>query len=327
MAGWLSRLFGAGTGTQAAISLDPAPGEGGYALGSGPTGQNGYPGSGITNKTVRGTPRDAKIPADRDSGFEQGTYGSQVVEAGYRGDQRGATPYSPRASARASVSRRRVTAFQADPATNKGGIAFHPQPGAETVGLNPLAGAAQAGGHSVMEGQTPYRNAAAVVADQPIPGAQNVQALWAERYKAVPGTMRAGMSSARPDQAPPQPMGWQANGEVHPELLRQEVVTTDRLVIPETNWSFDREFPYHRADRTNNGERLYFSAISNFIDGNMGGVGHYGSYQRRPTTFDVPAPWTGNFYDGQSAPDPTQQPDANYIPPPSPRARNGTGRR
>lgn len=326
MAGWLSRLFGAGTGTQAAISLDPVPGEGGYALGSGPTGQDGYPGSGLTNKVGAHSVRDAKIPADRDSGFEQDTYGSQVVEASYRGDQRGGRPYSPRATQRAKVSRRRVTAFQAEPATNKGGQVFTAQPGAETVGHNALSGAAQEGGHSEMEGQTPYRQAYPQIGGS-IPGAQNVQALWAEKYKAVPGTDRAGMSSARPDQAPPQPLGWQANGEVHPELLRQEVVTTDRLVVPEDTWSFDREWPYLRADRTNNGERLYFSAIQQFPDGNMGSVGHYGVYQRRPTTFDVPAPWTGNFYDGSGTPDASQQPDANYVPPPSPRARNSTGRR
>lgn len=326
MAGWLSRLFGEGTGTQAAVSLDPAPGEGGYAQGSGPTGQDGYPGSGLTNKLGAHGVRDAKIPSDRHSGFEQDTYGKQVVEAGYRGDQLGNTPYNPRRTQRATVSRRRVTAFQDAPATNKGGMVFTPQPGAETVGLNPLTGAARAGGHSEMEGQTPYRAVYPEVSGN-VPGAQNVQALWAERYKYPAGQERAGMSSTRSDNAPPQALGWQADGEVHPELLRQEVVTTDRLVIPQTVWSFDREWPYNRADRTNNGERLYFAAINQFPDANMGAAGSAGAYQRRPTTFDVPAPWTGSFYDGQQAPDATQQPDANYVPPPSPRVNRRSGRR
>jgi hypothetical protein len=330
MAGWLSRLFGADTGTQAAVSLDPAPGEGGYALGSGPTGQDGYPGSGITNKLVRGTPRNAKIPADRDSGLEQDTYGAEVVDASHRGDVPGASVRSPRAPQRATVSRRRVTAFQdEDRATNLGGPPMRPQPGAETVGLNPLSGAQAAGGHSEMSGQTPYRQAWPEISGN-VPGSQNVQALWAERYKAVPGTERAGMSSTRSDQAPPQAAGWQASGSVKPWEVTEEVTTTDRLVTPEISWSFDREWPYQRADRTNNGERLYFPALNQFLDGNMGAVGSR-NYQSRPTTFDVPAPWTGNFMDSSTppgqAPSAGQQPDAVYVPPPSPRASSGTGRR
>jgi hypothetical protein len=329
MAGWLSRLFGTGTGTQAAVSLDPSPGEGGYVLGSGPTGQDGYPGSGLTNKVGARGVRDAKIPADKHSGFEQETYGAEVVEASFRGDVPGAYVYSPRATSRAVVSRRKVTAFQDDPATSKGGMVMQPGGGAETVGHNPLSKAQQAGGHSVMDGQTPYRQAWPKNYAK-APGSQNVQALWAERYKAVPGTDRAGMSSARPDQAPYQALGWQASGEVKPSLLTEDVVTTDRLVIPQDTWSFDREFPYHRADRTNNGERLYFPSLFPFLDGNMGAVGH-GTYQRRPTTFDTPAPWTGSFMDSSGppgqAPDASQQPDAVYISPPSPRARRGTGRR
>lgn len=329
MAGWFSRLFAPASGSGAAVSLDPAPGEGGYAQGAGPTGQDGYPGSGITNKVGAHGIRDAKIPADHDSGFEQGFSGPESVEASYRGDQRGGTPYSPRTSPRAQVTRRRVADNSAEPAANQGGIVMSAQPGAETVGMNPLSGAAVEGGHSVMEAQTPYRQAWPVIdGNMPVPQPGEAgPAPWAERWKAVPGQERAGMSSTRSDNAPPQAAGWQGDGEVHPDRLRQTVTTTDRLVAPETTWSFDRPFPYDRQRNLLDGERLYYSAVPQLVDGNMGQVGVRSAYQRRPTSYAQPAPWTGGFQDGQSVPDPTQQPDATYVPPPSPRARNGTGRR
>lgn len=329
MAGWFSRLFGSDTGSQAAVSLDPVPGEGGYAQGAGPTGQDGYPGSGLTNKVGARDIRTAKIPSDRDSGFEQATYGSQDVEAAYRGDQRGGTPYSPRTSPRATVSRRQVTAFQDEPAANKGGMVMAAQPGAETVGENPLSGAQAAGGHSVMQGQTPSRQSWPTIGGS-VPAPQlgeSGPAPWAERYKAVPGTERTGMSSTRSDNAPPQAAGWQASGEVHPERLRQDVTTTDRLVVPQQTYSFERPYPYDKQRNLLDGERLYYSPVATFNDGNVGAVGHYTSYQRRPTTFATPAPWTGQFQDGQDVPDPTQQPSAIYTPPPSPRHRGSTGRR
>lgn len=328
MAGWFSRLFGSGSGTQAAVSLDPAPGEGGYAQGAGPTGQDGYPGSGMTNKVGAYGIRDAKIPSDRASGFEQDTYGAQVVEAAPRGDQQGSTPYSPRTTQRAVVSRRRVTAFQDEPAANKGGIVMVPQPGAQTVGENPLTAAADEGGHSVMETQTPYRQAwPKIDGNMPVPQLGEAgPAPWAERWKAIPGTDRTGMSAGRPDQAVPQAMGWQANGEVDPSKIRQDVTTTDRLVVQEDVWSFDRPWPYRGSRTLLDGERLYYSAISGFTDGNVGQVGVPGAYQRRPTSYAQPAPWTGNFQDGPSVPDPTQQTGDTYVPPPSPRARRGTGR-
>lgn len=329
MAGWFSRLFAPASGNGAAVSLDPAPGEGGYAQGAGPTGQDGYPGSGITNKIGAQDLRTAKIPSDRDSGFEQGLGSAELVDASYRGDQVGGTPYSPRTSPRAVVSRRRVADNSGDPATLEGGMVLPAQPGAETVGGNPLSGSANEGGHSVMETQVPYREAwPSIDGNMPVPQLGEAgPAPWAERWKAIPGTERTGMSSTRSDNAPPQAMGWQANGEVHPELLRQDVTTTDRLVTPEITWAFDRPWPYHGDRRLLDGERLYYSAISQFTDGNMGQVGVPGAYQRRPTTYSQPAPWTGGFQDGTDVPDPTQQTGQTYVPPPSPRAGNGTGRR
>lgn len=328
MAGWFSRLFAPASGGQAAVSLDPSPGEGGYAQGAGPTGQDGYPGSGITNKVGAQDIRSAKIPSPTASSPELALDGPQSVEASYRGDQPGGRPYSPRTSPRASVRRRVVADYSAEPAANQGGIVMTPESGAQTVGENPLSGAALDGGHSVMQGQTPYRQAwPQIDGNMPVPQLGEAgPAPWAERWKAIPGQERSGMSSTRSDNAPIQAAGWQADGEVHPELLRQDVTTTDRLVTPEITWSFDRPWPYNGDRRLLDGERLYFSAISQFVDGNVGQAGVCSAYQRRPTTYTQPAPWTGNFQDGETTPDPTQQPDATYIPPPSPRASYGTGR-
>ena len=218
MAGWFSRLFAPASGGQAAVSLDPAPGEGGYAQGAGPTGQDGYPGSGITNKVGATDIRSAKIPADRASSPELGLDGYEWTDVAGRGDVPGATPYSPRTTGRAVVSRRAVTSFQRDPATNQGGIVMSPEPGAQTVGGNPLSGAAAAGGHSVIDQETLSRNAWPVIdGNMPVPQIGEAgPALWAERWKAIPGTDRTGISSTRSDNAPPQAAGWQADGEVPP---------------------------------------------------------------------------------------------------------------
>jgi len=328
MAGWFSRLFAPASGGQAAVSLDPAPGEGGYAQGAGPTGQDGYPGSGITNKVGATDIRSAKIPADRASSPELGLDGYEWTDVAGRGDVPGATPYSPRTTGRAVVSRRAVTSFQRDPATNQGGIVMSPEPGAQTVGGNPLSGAAAAGGHSVIDQETLSRNAWPVIdGNMPVPQIGEAgPALWAERWKAIPGTDRTGISSTRSDNAPPQAAGWQADGEVHPDRLRQDVTTTDRLVTPEITWSFDRPWPYAARPQFLDGERLYYSAVSQFTDGNVGQVGVPSAYQRRPTSYNTPAPWTGGFQDGSTVPDPTQQTGQTYTPPPSPRASNGTGR-
>jgi hypothetical protein len=329
MASLISRLlFGPDTGTQAAVSLDPVPGEGGYTLGSGPTGQDGYPGSGVTNRVGARSVRDAKIPKDRASGIENGTYGAQIVDAAHRGELPGAHVASPRLPQRAVVSRRQVTAFQGEPATNLGGMVMTPQPGANTAGENALSGAQAAGGHSALDTQTPYRDVLAKVGGN-VPGAQNVGAAWAENYKSAPGAVRSQLAGPRPDQAPD--LGWGVQGNVHPDLVTQEVATTDRLVIPQEFWSFDRQFPYgsNSGSRFNNGERLYFPPLYQFLDQNAGAYG-YRSTQGRPTTFDVPAPWTGNFYDTSTAPgqsDTSQAPDSIYVAPPSPRAATGTGRR
>src|SRR5579872_5270340 len=210
MAGWFSRLFAPASGGQAAVSLDPAPGEGGYAQGAGPTGQNGYPGSGITNKIGATDLRSAKIPSNTASSPELGLGGPQDVEVSYRGDQPGGRPYSPRTTGRARVSRRIVADNSAEPAANQGGIVMNAQPGAETVGMNPLSGAAVEGGHSVMDRQTPYRQAWPTIdGNMPVPQVGEAgPALWAEQWKAVPGQERAGMSSTRSDNAPIQSAGW-----------------------------------------------------------------------------------------------------------------------
>src|SRR5260221_7529479 len=70
MAGVMAALFGGGKTPP--VDTNPLPGIGGYALGPGPAGQTGFPGSTRQTRTLQGNnPRPVKVRADTNTGFEQ----------------------------------------------------------------------------------------------------------------------------------------------------------------------------------------------------------------------------------------------------------------
>lgn len=339
MAGLIAALFG---GRSRPPDTNPAPGIGGYAMGRGPTGDGGYPGSTAQTRTFRGSnPRVAKVKADTNTGFEQQlSTRQQVRQVSYRGDVRGANVANPRATASVGTRQPLLTdLMQSTPGTLAGGPMLRTGPGNNTAGAHPLSEAAAAGGHSMLDTQTPWRLAQPTLGGQ-APGAENVRNQVAQRYKNVPGQVRTYKSAARADQAPTNRAGQATDGNVHPERVTTDVTVPSRFVLPgaQTGWSVLRQMPYSGPGNGArgahlNGQRYYATGQgTQFWNGGQGDYGiarERGQRHRRPVAFQEPAPWTANFYDTTaSVQDGTagQAPQNVYVSPSAGRAGNGTGR-
>lgn len=342
MAGLIRALFGGKPRPE--VNTNPLPGIGGYRMPPGRAGQTGYPGSTAATRTNRGhNPRQAKLRADSNSGWESGLSDTpQIRQESYRGDVPGAAVRNPRATPN-TTSRQPVIAqqMQATPGTMAGGPLMRTGGGNNTAGANPGHRSAQAGGHSQYDTTTPWAHAQPVIGTN-VPGSNNVRNEVAQRYKAKPGEYHGYKSASRGDM-PPVNLGGQAtDGNVHPELAVTDVTVPSRFVMfggGNQTWSVERDMPY--GGRGNgargadlNGHRYYASGQNdqfwNAGQGDYGIARQRGADHKRPVSFSTPAPWTTSFYDTsadvQSASTP-QSPTVVYVSPSAGRASNGTGRR
>lgn len=345
MAGLIAALFGGKPRPE--DNTNPVPGIGGYAMGPGPAGQSGYPGSTAATRTMRGrNARLAKLRSDTNTGWESGL-GSQTVtqQGSYRADTHGSRIVSPRETPTVTTPKGQLRQnLQSTPGEFYGGPMLQTGPGNNTAGGTPMGPASRAGGHSQRDTTTPW-----IQAQQPrggdAPGSQNVRNQVAQRYKNAPGQVHTYRSAARADQAPVLGKGQNADGNVNPQLVSQDVAVPSRFVMPGgiTGWAVQRRMPYTgRGDGARgaqlSGQRYYGTGQQdqfwNAGQGDYGIARVMGAGNKRPVAFTEPAPWTANFYDTTSevgtsdAPGtPTQAGQAVYVSPATGRASNSTGRR
>lgn len=342
MAGLIAALFGGKSRPQ--DNTNPVPGIGGYAMGPGPAGQSGYPGSTGATRTMRGrNARLAKVRSDTNGGWESGLGSATITQQGsYRADTHGSRIVSPRATPTVTTPQGQLRqSMQSSPGEFYGGPMLHTGPGNNTAGGTPMSRAQRAGGHSQRDTTTPWAQAQYPIGGQ-APGAGNVRNQVAQRYKARPGEVRTYRSAARADQAPVLPKGQNADGNVKPQLAAQDVSVPSRFVMPggQTGWSVQRRMPY--TGPGDGGRGAHLSGQRYYGTGQQdqfwnAGQGNYGIARerggKRPVSFQEPAPWTSNFYDTTSevgttdAPGtPTQSGQQVYVSPSAGRASNSTGR-
>lgn len=328
MAGLVARLFG---GRQRPPDPDPLPGQGGYALGPGPYGATGFPGS--TSAAPRAYPQDtqaAKLP-DRHG---VPTRGTEVRQVSSRGDI-GRPSASPRATPRLRLPRSGAAEeLQREPAEFYGGPMLRTVPGAnDTAGANPLGrdGLPQ---HSVRDTETPMASRQPQIGVG-TPGASNVRNEVTQRYKARPGEMHTYRSAPRGELTA-------AGGGPGPDQGMTEVTVPSRFVFAgggNQTWVMDRRMPYTGPGNGSrgahlNGTRYYGTGQEDqFLNGGAGQYGYRaagrGGGPKRPVSYTEPAPWTSGFYDTN-----TDQADAGqgpagprvHVSPSGGRASNRTGR-
>lgn len=338
MAGLIAALFGGKS--RPPDPTDPAPGIGGYAQGPGPTGDYGYPGSTGQTRTFKGrNARLAKVRSDTNTGFEQALSDTtQTRQVSYRGDVPHAAVQGPRSTPRVATRQPVLTEQMQDtPGTFYGGPTLKTGPGNNTAGAHPLSAAAAAGGHSMQDTQTPWRNQVPLGGDAP--GSANVRNEIAQRYKARPGELHTYKSRPRADQAPVNRSGQASDGNVHPDRAVQDVTVPSRFVMQgaQTIMPILREMPY--GGRGNGARGAQLSGQRFYATGQEqqfwnAGQGNYGIARElgaggRPVGFTEPAPWTAQFYDTTQQVengDTPQAPNAVYVSPSGGRASNSTGR-
>lgn len=343
MAGLIAALFG---GRSRPPDPDPLPGVGGYRMPRGQTGAGGYPGSTALTRRFGGrNPRTVGLRADTNTGWESGlSTTGQTRQESYRGDTEGHATRNPRLTPTVVTPQPVLTdLMQSTPATFYGGPMLRTGPGNHTAGANPQRAAQRAGGHGVRDTETPAPLRQPVIGVG-TPGASNVRNQIAQRYKAVPGQMHTYQSASRPDQAPVGRNGQAGDGSVKPWQTSSPVTVLSRFVFPgggNQTWSVQREMPYGgRGDGARgaelSGQRYYATGQQDQFW--SAGQGDYGIARarggKRPVSFTMPAPWSGQFYDTTEsvgttdAPGtPGQTPNLVYVSPSAGRADNGTGRR
>ena len=146
MAGLIAALFGGKSRPQ--DNTNPVPGIGGYAMGPGPAGQSGYPGSTGATRTMRGrNARLAKVRSDTNTGWESGL-GSETItqQASYRAETHGSRIVSPRQTQQVTTPKGQLRqGMQGVPGEFYGGPILHTGPHNTPAGGNPMGGAARAG--------------------------------------------------------------------------------------------------------------------------------------------------------------------------------------
>jgi hypothetical protein len=345
MAGLIAALFGGKPRPEDVAR--PVPGIGGYAMGPGPAGQSGYPGSTGATRTMRGrNARLAMVRSDTNTGWESGL-GSDTVtqQSSYRAETHGSKVQNPRDTPTVTTPKGQLRQnMQSTPGEFYGGPMQHTGPGNNTAGGTPMTPASRVGGHSQRDTTTPWIRAQYPIGGE-APGSNNVRNQIAQRYRNAPGQVHTYRSAPRADQTPVLPRGQNAGGNVKADLAAQDVTVPNRFVMPggTTGWSMQRRMPYNgRGDGARgaqlSGQRYYGTGQAdqfwNAGQGNYGIARVEGAGNKRPVSFQEPAPWTQNFYDTTSevgtsdAPGtPTQGGQAVYVSPSAGRASNSTGRR
>lgn len=325
MAGLIARLFG---GAARPPDPDPLPGQGGYALGPGPYGATGFPGSTAAAPRAYGqTTEAAKLPVRHGVPLE----GTETRQVSGRGDT-GRPSASPRATTRVTLPRSRAAAeLQREPAEFYGGPKLRTDaPVNDTAGGN-LLGRDGVGANSVRNTETP------VTKRQPqigvgTPGAENVRNQIAERYKAVPGQTRQYLSAPRGELA--------GEGGGKRDQAVSPVSVPSRFVFEgggNQTWSVQRDMPYNQGGHRGaalNGSRYYGTGQDDqFVNGGQGQYGYRaagrGGGVKRPVSFTEPAPWTSGFYDTTADSADAGQGGAGpnvHVSPAGGRASNRTGR-
>jgi len=321
---------------------DPLPGQGGVTTGEGPAGQSGFPGSTSATRTFKGaSPRDVKIQADTNVGFDQGFDGEQTRQVGRAYAEGWGNPRetpsvtTPRPATIASLRR--------SPAEWFGGQPFYSdqlQVRADTVGGNPLSAAQDGGGHSTYDTETPRTGRQPEISGG-VPGSQNVRNTIAQRWKNPPGQVHTYNSAPRPDQNPKvdgeSGAGGGAWSFTTPVSVPNRYVWGDGGV---QTWSVERQMPYTgRGDGARGadlaGTRYYAEGPPINVNGGLGdyGIARLRGPNHRPVYFNEPAPWTSQFYDTTAdvgtpdAPGPNAQvPDNVYTSPAINAAPPRTGR-
>lgn len=344
MAGLIAALFGGRSRPE--DTTNPYPGIGGYAMGPGPAGTAGYPGSTSATRTMKGrNARLAKVRSDTNTGWESGL-GSETVtqQASYRAETHGSKVQNPRATPTVTTPLGQLRQnMRGQRGEFYGGPMQRTGPGNNTAGGTPMTPAQTAGGHSQRDSTTPWTRAQQPLGGQ-APGSQNVRNQIAQRYHNAPGQLHTYRSAPRADQTPVLISGQAASGNVKANLAAQDVMVPNRFVMPgaQTGWSVLRRMPYTgRGDGARgaqlSGQRYYgtgqMDQFWNAGQGNYGIARVQGSGNKRPVAFTEPAPWTQNFYDTTGevgttdAPGtPTQGGQAVYVSPSAGRASNSTGR-
>lgn len=344
MAGKIRALFGGRSRPEE--TTNPVPGIGGYAMGPGPAGQSGFPGSTAATRTMRGrNARLAKVRSDTNTGWESGL-GSETVtrQASFRAEVTGSTIANPRNTSTVTTPKGQLRQnMQSTPGEFYGGPMDHTGVGNNTAGGTPMTPAQRAGGHSQRDTTTPWIHAQFPLGGM-APGSENVRNQVAQKYKARPGQAHTYRSAARADQAPVNTDGQATDGNVKPNLVCQDVTVPSRFVMPggQTGWSIQRRMPYTGSGNGArgahlSGQRYYGTGQQDqFWNGGQGDYGierQRGSGHKRPVAFSEPAPWTSNFYDTtsevgttESPGTPTQGGQAVYTSPSAGRASNSTGR-
>ena len=333
-----------------ATPWDPAlAGMGGARQGVSRTGDAGYPGSTSVTRTFRGaSPRDVKIRADSNVGFDQGFEGDVTRQASRTWAEGNRNPRdTPPVT---TPQTRAVGSLRRNPGEWFGGLplrsdAVAPATHAAGSGLNPGQGAAAAGGHSTYDTETPRTSRQPDISGD-VPGSANVRNTRAQRYKAASATMWTYLSAPRPDQNPPVTGESGAGGGKWAYATPVTVPNRYRWGGPQggvQTWSVQRQMPYGPGERGGgargadlNGTRYYAEGPPIALNAGTGDYGVArlrGDKTKRPVSFTEPAPWTAQFYDttgsvgSADAPGPGgQAPSAIYVAPEVPRGLNSTGR-
>ena len=333
-----------------ATPWDPAlAGMGGARQGVSRTGEEAVPGTTSVTRTFRGaSPRDVKLRADEVGGFDQGFEGADTRQVSRTWAEGNA---NPRDTPPVTTPRpRAVGSLRRNPGEWFGGVpmrsdAVAPATHAAGSGLNPLSGAAAAGGHSTYDTETPRTSRQPDISGN-VPGSSNVRNEYAQRWKNASAIMHTYLSAPRPDQNPKVEGELGAGGGKWAYTTEVTVPNRYRWAGPQggvQTWSVQRQMPYGPGERGGgargadlNGTRYYAEGPPVALNAGVGSYGVAwlrGDKTKRPVSFTEPAPWTAQFYDTTSsvgtadAPGPGgQAPSAIYVSPSPARNLNSTGR-
>ena len=342
MAGLIAKLWK----RSPADPFDPAlGGMGGARQGPGPAGTSGVPGTTSVTRTFHGrSPRDVKINADSDVGFNQGLDGvdirqeSRAHSSGQRNPRDTPEVVTPRPKAIADLRRSPREWFGGLPLRSD---AVSPGTHAAGGGLNPLMPARMRAATPPMTPKPPgpaaSRTSAAACRGRRTCGTRSRSG-----GRTRPARCTSTWPPRRPDQGPGGLAGQGAGGGRR--NLGSPVSVPSRYVWDQggvQTWSVQRQMPYGgKGDGARgaslNGTRYYAEGPPIAVNAALGsyGVSRLRGPRHRPVYFNEPAPWTSQFYDTTASWGPRTsrgqagRPPMPFTPQPDPGrgGMNSTGR-